>query len=77
MWIQQEVILSPNMKPVICCGSKRLDWDVFDAGLVFIGLIRRHATYGVLSKSCSNNPGFGYSAWVNSEEKNYEKRYLS
>lgn len=48
MWIQQEVILSP--KPVICCGSLKLGWDVFEAGLVFVHLIRHHATYGLLSK---------------------------
>lgn len=74
MWIQQEVILSP--KPIICCGSMQLDWDMFEAGLAFINLIRHHATYGVLSKYGCTDLAFGFSTWVNSEEKNYEKRYF-
>lgn len=75
MWIQQEVILSP--KPVICCGSLKLGWDVFEAGLVFVHLIRHHATYGLLSKYGLTQSKFDFSTWLNSEEKNYEKRFLS
>lgn len=75
MWVQQEVVLSP--KPVICCGNMKVDWDVFDAGLVFINLLRHHAIYGILSKQGRTDTTFNFLTWVHSEDRNYETRYSS
>jgi hypothetical protein len=75
MWVQQEVVLSP--RPVICCGFMKLDWGVFDAGLVFIKLLMHHATYAVVSKRGRTDTTFNFATWVHSEEANYDKRYIS
>ncbi|KAK1833447.1 heterokaryon incompatibility protein-domain-containing protein [Podospora conica] len=48
MWVQQEVVLSPS--PVICCGAEMVDWDTFEASIVFINLLKHHAIYGVASR---------------------------
>lgn len=67
MWVQQEVVLSP--KPVICCGTMKVDWDVFEAGFVFINLLKHHAIYGVIVKYGTGSIA-GYSP---SEIKNYKQ----
>ncbi|KAK0642991.1 heterokaryon incompatibility protein-domain-containing protein [Cercophora newfieldiana] len=74
MWIQQEVVLSPA--PIICCGSTQVGWNEFEAGLVFINLLKHHAVYGTLSKYGSTNADFDFSKWIQSDEKNYERRYF-
>lgn len=68
MWVQQEVVLSP--KPVICCGTMKVDWDVFEAGFVFINLLKHHAIYGLIAKYGLSGSTVDFSP---SETKNYEQ----
>ena len=72
MWIQQEVVISSRV--VVCCGDRKVDWDVFEAGVVFIMLLAHHAVYGVISKYSGEKDGmrWDFSKWTDSERKNYD-----